>query len=470
MTARRPSSSKAPFAGFAAGALLLVLFGCGGSGGGSKQTTSGTTGTTGTSGTTGDSVSTAVLNYPNVPGQAAITFLTGAGREANDRTAVVRRIALDDTNGTEETRLQGERRIVLNRYSSQILPLNVTSFGSSRLFTTFEFDVLRFEVQDVNGNPKTYASVSNLPVVLPAYIRTFPGRTTHVPFYLDQETITDHNGQAFFSVDRFNTINFRAEEQNSIRGQLADYVSFDISNMSAGNRPTLANGNAATRVFFSGDGYAIADGNPYNGQSVAFEPIVPGGQQDILIGRLSGPQTLPSAGTPSQTPGTYSMIQADPSDVSSLPRRIISLQGTWKEHFRQVKSQSGANVDVGYLANPGTFEAITIPGSEDGSRQDMIAISETIRTNSDGTRRAVISNAYFGYIDLDTNRFFLYPIKNLYPTDTGINLQGEVSGTIGGFTFAGGTGPSALRAGKFSFTTGAPSGFPSTGRFLVLRR
>ena len=453
------------------GGLLLGMIGCGGGGGGPRTTGTGTA-----TGTTGTTSGRAEVNLPDVPGQVAVTFLTGAGRAAGDRTAVVRRIGLTDTAGIVESRLQGERNVVLNRYSSQILPLNVPTLGAtSRLFTSFEFDVLRFLVEDaaaVGTTTQTFNSVVNLPAQIPANIRVFPGRTTQIPFFADSELIAidSDTGLPTFSINRFNVLNFRAEDQNVLGGILSDYIAFDLSGMSEGARPRLGNGSLATRVLFSGDNYALSDGDPYAAGAVNFEPLLPIGQADVLIGRLSGPATLPSTGlTPADAPGTYSMVSPNPSDLTGTPRRITGLQGTWREFFRQRQTPNGFT-DVGFLRNVGSFVAVTIPSSQDNGRQDMIAATQTIVTDPDGTRRAVVSSCYFGYIDLDQNRFFLYPIKNIYPTDTGVNLSGEVSGTLSGLQYAGGGSPSALRSGSFSVTSGTPVGIPGSGDFVVFRR
>ncbi len=464
--------------GLAAGALFVALVGCGGGGGGSNTTNGGTTAGGTTAGTGATTV--AQVNLANVPGKVDVTFLTGAGRAVGDRTAVVRRIQLQDANGVVEPPF-AEKRLVLNRYSSQILDLNVPNVGTSRLFTNFQFDVLRYESEDDNGAGGTtitpYTSVGNLPANIPAAIRVFPGRTTHVPFFLDVDAlgISDTESAPSFKIARFNAINFRPEEENTLKGRLADYMAFDITGLGASDRPTLSNGNPATRVLFSGDGYAASDGDPFGGTAVNFEPVLPGGQTDVIIGRLAGPSQIPSqGGTEGETPGTYSLIQADPSDVNStLPRNITSLQGIWREHFRQRLNSTGQIVESGYLKDVHGFEMIAIPSSNDDGRQDVVAVSENVVTNANGTKRAVVTNCYFGYIDYDQSKFFLYPIKNLFGTNTGSNLQGEVSGTISATTTSGGVAtllPGSIANGKFAFTTGAPNGFPSSGGFVVLRR
>lgn len=461
--------------------LLAGLIGCGGGGddGNNGTSTSGTA----TATTTGGDIAT--INLPNTPGTLDFTFLTGAGRAAGDRTAVVRRINASDANGTVETRLSGERRLVLNRYSSQILDLSVPTLNlTSREFTNIQFDVLRYEEESLNDDgttsTATYSSVANIPVDLPASVRVFPGRTVHIPFYLDTDTISvdPSTGRASFSLTNFQSINFRPEQEKTIQGTLADYMAFNVSGMSAGNRPTLSNGNVATRVFFSGDGYALADLDPFTGSSVNFEPLLPGGQQDVALGRLAAPSSIPSqGGTAGETPGTYSMVQANPTDTSNLTR-ITSLQGTWRDHYRQRINSSNAVSNVGYLSNAPEFTMVTIPSSEDNGRQDLIAVAQTFTTNSNGTRTAVISNCYFGYVDYDTNRFFMYPIKNITSviggSGSGGSAQGEVNGTISATLNSGGTATStvgSIRSGSFTISSGGtPTGFPSSGRFVVFRR
>ncbi|RYG71107.1 hypothetical protein EON77_13175, partial [bacterium] len=154
--------------GLAAASLLAGLIGCGG--GNDDNNNTSTNGTaTGTATATGGDVAT--INIPNAPGTLSFSFLTGAGRAPGDRTLTVRRIAATDANGVVETRLQGERRLVLNRYSSQILDLNVPTLGRpSREFTNLQLDALQFETQDTNDLngliTYTYSPVVNLPVDL----------------------------------------------------------------------------------------------------------------------------------------------------------------------------------------------------------------------------------------------------------------------------------------------------------------
>ncbi len=461
--------------------LFVGLIGCGGGGGDNNNNGTGTTNTA--TGTTGRQVAT--VNLGNTPGKVDFTFLTGAGRAAGDRTAVVRRVALTDLNGTVETRLEGERRLVLNRYSSQILDLNIPMLGrSSRQFTNLQFDVLRFETQDIDDQGQlqttTFDTVVNLPVDLPASVRTFTGRTTHVPLYLDQDVIAvdSTTNRATFSLSSFQEINFRSGQENTVKGMLADYMAFDITGMSTGARPSLSNGNVATRVFFSGDGYALSDLDPYSGSAVNFEPLLPGGQQDVVIGRLAGPSQIPSSGsTPGgETAGTYSMVQTNPSSTVIPRTKITGLQGIWREHFRQRVNSAGTISNTGYLTNLHAFEMITIPSSEDNGRQDLIAVSQNIVTDANGAQRAVVTNCYFGFVDYEANRFFMYPIRNITSIIANPSgaLQGQVSGTISATVNASGTAtlsPTDVRFGSFSITSGGtPNGFPGSGDFVVLRR
>lgn len=451
----------------AASALAIALIGCAGSNG----TSSGTGGTTGTTG--GLFPDVASVNLPDTPGYAQISFLTGAGRGPNS-SAVIRRVSLSDTFGSAETSLQSEKLLVFTNYNSQILPLNIPNVlgQPSRNLTQLQFYFVSYTAADGT----VFDAVTGLPKTLTADLRVFPGRQSHIPIFFDQDVITVGTTggvtSATFDEAHFNAINFPAGDSQIPKSILSDYVSFDISSLDDSKKPLLSDGSKGTRMFFSGDSYALTSSDPY--LAVAdFEQLIPAGQDNVIVGRCAGPASIPNGnGSVSTTAGTYSLLQVDPTDIiNPIPRRITGLQGIWKEHFKQAKTTGGI-LDLGYLKNVHTFEAVAIPGSDDGARQDVIFVSQTLSVQADGTTKATINQLYWGYIDYEAKTVAIYPAANLPSVSTDLNLAGEVTGTIGNQYNSGGTITTSSSQTRFAaFTLSSPpAGFPASGTIVVLRR
>ena len=461
-------------------ALGGVLFGCAGNtvGGG------GTTSTTSTTATTGGLFSdVAGVNLSDTPALLEYAFLTGAGRAGDTKVASVRNLYAQDIFGAESSGLT-EKTLTLTSYQSQMLSTNTGLAGQqSRLFNSIQLNIKNLLITE-SGNSQSFSSINNIPNDLPAALRVFKGRHTIVPMYLDPDTFvteivniggTDFT-QAKFDSDWFNTINRIEGDTVAVRSFLSDYISFDVSAMSPGDLPSLSNANGtANRVFFSGDGFAIGAGDPANGGSTGapFELILQEGQGASVVGRYSAPTALGGA----ITPGTYTTQGIDPSDVTTtdpiLARKITSFQGTWKPHFSQKPNAlTGAIEDLGYLKNAHAFEAISIPTSLDDERQQVMMFSETISTGGNGAKIATITNMMWGYLDLATKQVFVYPLTNLTDPDAQTNRVGEIAGTIGTmYTSTGATtlSPQQMRFAQFSLP-GAPSGFATTGKIVVVRR
>jgi hypothetical protein len=388
------------------------------------------------------------VNLPDVPGQIHVNYLTGQGRAVGDTYLVLRRLEFADSFG-RVTRELTETRLRLNGYQSQIVPLNVPVPAglSSRLFESFELEAVRFEQQRQFG-PFIWEDIVGLPDTFPARVRVFRGRHTLLPVFIDDAMVRVEGvgGNMFpvFDREQFRLINM-AEDPNAMLGFLSDYVMFDLTNLPANARPNLSSGPIASRVFFSGDGYAISDRGQEAGDQGYFEFLT----LDIATpveGRFKGPATINGV----RTPGTYNLVQPDPTDPTLNPAllsKITSLHGIW----RPVEDLIG---------NMGAFEAITFPSSRDDNFHDLVFVR---RQNN------VIVDMYFGFVDFETNEFRAYPIRNIAEGE----VDGEVSGTVTNLRTGAGAGttlPHAVRTGTFTFTTGAPSGFPTSGRFLVFRR
>jgi hypothetical protein len=463
-------------------ALAVALFGCAGNT--VSGNSGGVTGGTATGGSTGGFASeVASVNLPDTPGLLQYAFLTGAGRAGGYEAATVRNLVVTDGAGSESSGIN-ERRLTLTSYQSQMLSTNVPSNGAaSRLFDTVQLNFVNYTSND-GTTSQEFSNVSGAPVNLTSYVRTFTGRHTHIPIYMDGETINIDNSTgsaaATFNSDWFNQINQVNGDSVITRGFVSDFISFDVSSLPAAERPQLSNGyGVADRVFFSGDMYAMGNGNSVAG-GAPFELIYAGGQVASVVGKHSSPATLPGGSPVGVTPGTYTTLGIDPTDVSTLDpvlaKKITGFQGIWKPHFVQrLNPSSGIIEDLGYLKNVHAFEAIALPGSADDARQDVVFFTQTISSNTDGTKSASITGLRWGYLDLETNEILIYPLANLTDVDTGTNLNGEIKLNITGkFTATGNATQSAqsMRYVGFSYAGGAalPAGFPTTGKIVVVRR
>ena len=464
------------------GALAAVLFGCAGNSVGTSATTA-TTSTTSTTGGLFPDVAT--VNLQDTPASMQYVFLTGAGRAGlgTTKVATVRDLKATDIIGQVTSGLT-QKDLTLTSYASQILATNVDLAGQqSRLFTTFELNAINFTQTDTNGT-QSFTTINNIPNDLPVAVRVFKGRQTQIPLFLDPDTFITQDvtvggstvTQATFDPTWFTTNNQAQGDTIAVRGFLSDYICFNVSAMSASNLPSLSQSNGtANRVFFSGDGYAIANADPSNSGATGapFELILPSGQSASVVGRYSASVSLGGIATP----GTYTTRGIDPSDVTTtdpvLARKITNFQGEWQDHFRQrINPLTGLLEDLGYLKNVHSFEAISIPTSLDDERQQVVMITENISTNADTTKTATVTNLMWGYLDLATKQIFVYPIKNITDPNALTNRVGEVSGTLGTLYTATGAAtlsPQQMRFASFTLTN-PPAGFPATGKVVVLRK
>lgn len=413
----------------------LIVMGCGGGGGGNGGAGGGPGGG---GGTTGDSTIAAAV--PAGPGQMSVVFLTGQGRAAGDLSATIRRVFFEDNLGVVETQLSPHRVLNLGEYTVQSIPLNVpmSSTQNGRSFNTFSLDVDKVRVDNGDGtfteHPTTGVAISGATNQFPLEARSLLGRSSAIQIYLDDATISVTGGGVQFDKALFESQNL-SPLTGSIPSFLSDFVGFDISNMP--NRPRLSNGLTATKVMFSGDGIGLATGSS-NG---AFEVLTP---DDSIEGVYAAPQDIPGTAIPF---GTYSLVQPDPRDLTGTAK-ITALQGIWYEYGR-------------VFNGIGTFEMITFPSSRDEEVQDLIAV---VRNDS-----GVITNFYFGFVDLAAKDFALYPLSNVVSGD----VDGEITGTLNSLQGVGDTNtPANVRSGRFAFNAGQalPAGFRQTGRFVVYRR
>lgn len=478
---------------FGTGALAVVLFGCAGNSVVSTGTTAttastATTATTATTSGTGFAPNNAKVNLADVPASVRYAFLTGAGRAGDVEVASVRSMEVIDNLGTESSSIQA-RNLTLTAFESQQIP---TTIGlrqlASRKFDQVNLNI--FEYRFVSGTVnQTFNAIEGAPALVSADVRVFNGRSTLIPIYLDPEVINIEQRTigglpvdvAVFDPTRFDAINRIPSDTVSLRSYVSDYVCFDVSAMPTGSRPLLTNGQRANRIFFSGDGYAMGAGDPANGGTTGapFELVLPEGQGASIIGRYSAPALLPGGIAGSVTPGSYTTLGADPTDLStvdpSLVRKITNFQGEWRNHFSQrLNPTTGAIEELGYFRDPHAFEAFSIPGSDDSDRQDVMFMTQTVTTNPNGTKSVSITNLFWGFVDLGSNTFSIFPLSEL-PTAEGATgtIPGEIRGRVTGkFTSSGTSTVSEVqtRYVQFEFIDTPPAGMPTNGFVVVLRR
>ncbi len=388
-------------------------------------------------------------------GAVDVNFLTGQGRDLGELLAIVNHVVLQDDLGPEDTKLQAEVTLRLKGFQSQIVHLDVRPGGrDSRLFQNYPLEVLRFEQDNGGGFSTLPAATTDLspdergfPATFPARIRVFPGRDTSLPVFFDDSMVTiEQDGQVYLNAPQFEAINMPANNPQLL-AFISDYVMFDISGMADGDKPILSSGDPAGRIYFSGDNIAISQGGQFSNPPGPDRGIFEALTLDVNnpISGFYGPQQNLGTGS---SPGTYSLVTPDPTDLTGTAR-ITSLQGIWRP-FSQVVSDSTG------------FVFLTMPTSDDNGDQDVVLVQHS------GDK---VTNMYFGFADLEAGTFRVYPIKDVV---SGITA-GELTGTVSSYVTASGTPtavPHQVRIGAFTFDPGSslPSGFPNTGAFLVFRR
>lgn len=354
--------------------------------------------------------------------------------------ASVHRVAVLKTGGESFAEpLATPINLQLNGYTSNLKNVNITPYpstaGSSYLFDKFNLTV---DTVTFTSSGSSYGSDGSPAVndFFNANVRVMPGRNHIIPIFLDDAMLSEDNTGSFpvlaFDRDRFIARNFDPDT-NTMNSMVSDYVRFDISNIPA--RPQLSTGGLASRIYLSGDNVAISAG----GNSGTFNVLLPAKVND---GQFDPPVDI--AGT--TTPGTYVMVQDDPSQFESVSK-IASLQGIWRDYTEVTK-------------NLGSFETIVFPNSFDSNQMDMALISR----NANG----VITNFYYGEADFDTNTFVAFPLDQIVNGGT----AGEITGTLTNLKDGDGiatTDKKKIRIGTLNIAGTVPANFQATGRFFLLR-
>ena len=456
---------------YAAAAIAAV--GCGGSGNGTHA--GGAGGGTGPKTNVGIKIKLTGLTAAP-PGAIEIAYLTGQGRAIGDLTAVVQRLIFRDSYGDVTNPLAPLTNCVLSGYQNNVVhldvPFSTQAVGvPSRLFTSFNLDFLQFNEETdspVMGAFVVHPEPAGFPKTYPASVRVFPGRTTSLPVFVDDSMFTvdatnpqqiDYNETQFLQANG-------ATAASPMQGFLSDMISFNLNKLPAGSIPALvptATGVAAVpavRVFFSGDVYAVgaASGAGPNFEVLATDPTQPIGGYLGNAGILNGPGgTLPHA-------GTYSLVGLNPTDIT-LTAKVVALQGIWREHSTVLTQQNGKPLGAGSYV-------ITLPSSSDNNMQEMVAFTQDGTTTATGIPN--ITNLYYGFVDLDSLTFSLYPVIDIMTGST----AGALTGTVSKLYTAQGaatTAPDLVRSGTFAYSTGDGSAAAATaaglsnGTFYVFR-
>lgn len=443
---------------------LVALAGCGGGGSGD-----GGGGGGGTPPPTGG----VTVNLADRPGQLELTYLLGQGRSGvravGDVVALINnRIAISGPSGTLAPSV-GERSYDLAKYSNNILRINVPVTGADSVsFDTYtlSIDSIRAEFPDgVVSSP----GADGLPFSIPIGLKLFPGRYTSLPVFLNDGQFDFTGGGATFLPQVFLDDNALNDTSSPIQGFLSDYLAFDITSIPAADRPTLEDGTPAERVYLSGDNYAVSKAasgfgtaNERGRFQLISRTISADAETDFgpyIDGRYAPPRTFGETTTgaaPALTvPGTYSLIQDDPSQppIEDEPgsetdiAKIVSIQGIWRDFARQLSNM------------PAEF-AIALPSTRDDSVQDFLLIKQS---------GGKVSAANFGSVDLATGELFLVPLRDLVTADTTAVPAGTVSGLVGS-SGATTTSPTAVRRGTYTLNGEVAPGFARTGAFVVYRR
>lgn len=445
--------------------MALAVAGCGGGNG------KGTSGTGGNVVANGDSIATP--NLPTTAGLLYVYYITGQGRAQGDITANVATAQLNGPSGTLLDPLPRPLNVQLNQYSMNSQVVDVPLSGiNSYTYNEFDLNVASLQIQAADGslgspitgpngtyfiNPTNGGEqlVTGSSGAFAAKVGIFPGRQTTLQVFLNDASINLDPTAAFYQFNRnIFLANNTTPSNSNITGFLSDYVMFDITNVA--NRPHVfdTSGNntgMATQVYFSGEDsrYGASLATPTGSNSTPITLYVPNTTNGYFAGTIKGPNSLPpppTGVTPITQGGTYTLRDPDPRDITG-GSSVTSLQGIFRPYTT-------------VFNNLGTFEVIAMPHTADDNNQDLVVLVR----NAAGA----ITNMYYGVADLSGLTFTVYPIANI---ETG-DVSGAISGTLSGLVDKNGAStsvPANVRFGRYSFTGSLPTGFKTTGRFLVFR-
>jgi hypothetical protein len=393
------------------------------------------------------------------PGLIDVYLLPGQSRVPGSKVVDVDVMRFLSGQYQAENALAGVLRLKLDAFTVQSREINTDdgqSLGNRPASITFSELRMEFQQRFRENDSGTLVGFGGQIMEFPDtfQVTTFPGRVTAVQLFMNDAMMEETtNASGFVTGLNFNESAFVAANTNpetgKITGFLSDYVAFDISGLPAAARPTMLSeggaGRPASRIFMSGDSFALSEKDPkgVNGSAGVFEVLTKFGTFEGFFRPVASGQ-IPLK--------TYELKQADPSVVPDL-RLITALKGIYRDHSEVLTGMTD-------------FEFITFPKSTDASKQD-IAIVQRAGTN--------ITNMWFGTADYATRSFRVYPIRNVQPASTANELRGTFSNfrdKNGQLVAAGGADWwQSVRTGTYTFNVGT-TGIPATntsGRFLVFR-
>lgn len=411
-------------------------------------------------------------------GIVEVAYLTGQGRSLGDVYLEI----------THQTISNGAGVDVLDRDTTSPLNLRLRGFQTltARItvpFTTSQRDAQNFSqlsfspnqvlTEGENGGLSNAGDLpDNLPLILDARVRAFPGRNSIVQLFVSSATfgVDPIEGGYAFDSALFRDLNYSTtgtdpDGQGRVASRFSDFVRFPMANIPLSDRPdlrtdpldeTAVETNGAQYVYFSGDNVALS--NAAGGQGSVFQEV---GNvfTDFGVGKWS-------EGSSGGFLGTYDLREALPENEDSLGR-IISVYGAFRDYNTVLSG--GGNFEIIMFPNSGetySFEGDANSGVR-GRLGDIVAI---VRNGNNQ-----ITNMYYGGVDLSEGTFELFPIRGLGadpadPDIAGARLVGTVNSlrdSSGGSTvnFA------RVRSFNYSFTSGdLPTGFATSGNVTVFRK
>lgn len=420
---------------FVAGAIVV---GCSG-GTGLAGTTGGAGGTAGGTGTTGTPPrSVPTITLATTYTDARIVFLSGQGRRSpGSQYAKLNNIrftnaATDQIPTTFNGSLDGTN-LKLDGYS-------VTKFGftqdpfaaTSLLYSNLNIEVWNMYEEAVNGiRNEVFSGAFPIPAI-PVRMPLVPGRQLTIQMYLNDASLYhDPVNDVVFDQAVFNTEN-GLDTNPYLQAFFSDMVSFPLTGVT--NKPLMASGGTADKFMVSGDAKGIARGVGGAGSFDLFSPNF------VESGVLTNPVPLPD-GT---LPGSYTVLEPDPSVIPPTIVNISALQGSWHDYAEMI-------------SNVGSQALIIFPTTNANGLHTAVMIKRSGST---------ITDLWFGRATLNNGN--TPGTLELWSVDqvTAGTENNKATGVLTNVTFA----DSVLKDGDYTIAS-PPAGFPFTasGTFAVFR-
>ncbi|MCB0825563.1 MAG: hypothetical protein KDC26_05200 [Armatimonadetes bacterium] len=425
---------------FVAGAVVV---GCAGGNGG-ITTTSGSGSTAGgTTGTTGVTREVPSVNLPSTLTDIRVLFLSGQARRGIGSTYA----KLDYVNLRipPVTQIPSDLPTGLDGFDVKLDGFTVNTFqwseGSSPdIFTDFAATVKNLRTEDnVGAITLDWEGTFALPTQ-PVIVPLVPGRQVSLPIYLSDASL-------FFNtttnLPEFNQAIFDTENSIDVAGpipaSLSDLVTINLSALATADRPTMANASSANELVVSGDAYGIANGRGTDGSLDIISSFF------IDSGTINNGIPLPDPNNPGSfinSPGSWTVLEDDPSAPPASGARVTALQGSWFPLTSRVTAA-------------GDFTMVIFPTTNPSGQHMVVAMNGPL---------SAPTAVWFGRATYSGNSGTV----ELWSVDQLDNRteNNKAVGTLNNFTMVGGV----PKDGDFTIST-VPTGFPfpSSGSFAVYR-